>query len=121
MVEARPHTVMILISTTEIKEVLQMMGTLLSFLGIKLMCWCRKKDCCWNTAHTTNLHGAYKQNPTIFCLPDTHSCIKSLHKSNETSSDMTPTYQTVSTVKLEIVLVPPTMCCALSILLRLMV
>ena len=59
------------------------------------MCWYGKKDCGWNTYYTTNVHDAYKQNPTTFCLPYTYPL--SLHKSNETSPDMAPTSPTSDT------------------------
>ena len=92
MVEAKPQVVMTLTNTTKINEVLQRMETLLSILDI-ISC-----------VGVTNIHGAYKQNPTTFCLPDTHPYMKCLHKLNETPPDMTPTsltsgtYQTVSTM-----------------------
>ena len=70
----------------------------------KLMCWFGKKNCGCNTTLTTNFHGSNKQNPTTFCLPETHPYIKSLHKLNGIPLDMTPTslisgaYQTVSNI-----------------------
>ena len=79
-------------------------GNSMKLFRNKLMCWCGKKDYHWNTTHTTNFYGAYKQNPTTFCLLDTHSYMKSLHNSNETPPDMaatsltSETYQTVSTM-----------------------
>ena len=76
--------------TTEMIEVLQRIGMVLSFLD-KLMCWCGKKDCSWNTTHTTRFHNAYKQNSIIFAyLTLNHPYMMSLHKSNEPPPDIPP-------------------------------
>ena len=59
-------------------------GNGIKLFGNKLICWCGKKDCGWNTTHTTNFHNACKQNTTAFCSPYNHPYMKSLHKTNET-------------------------------------
>ena len=58
------------------------------------MCWCERG---WKFTHNTNFHGANKQNPTTFCLPDTHPYTKSLHTSNEIPPNMAPTSITSKT------------------------
>ena len=64
---------------------------------------CAKKDCGWSTIHYTNFHSANKKHTTTFCLPYTPPYMKSLNKSGEAPSDMTPAsltsgiFSTVST------------------------
>ena len=38
----------------------------------KWMCFCKRKDCGWNTTHTSEFHSAWMQNKSSFTLPATH-------------------------------------------------
>ena len=38
----------------------------------KWMCFCKRKECGWNTTHTSGFHSAWMQNKSSFNLPVTH-------------------------------------------------
>ena len=37
------------------------------------MCYCRRKECGWNTTHTSVFHAAWKRDTDTFDLPDDHN------------------------------------------------
>ena len=86
MVEASPHVVMTLITTTKIDGVLQRMGVVFGVLEISLCVHVERKIV------VRTIHILYS-----------HPYMKSLHKSNKMPADMAPTslisgtFQTAST------------------------
>ena len=103
-------------------------GNGIKHFGNKLICWCEKKDCGWNTTHATNFHIAYKQNPTTFCLPYNistwrvftnqmkHHLIWLQHLLPLELSKLQ-----ILLLQLKLALVPPTIYCTSRILLHLLV